>query len=41
MINLIIIFFALAVLAGVVAICENVPVINNQLEKIIDKITEV
>ena len=41
MINLIITFFALAVLAGVVAICENAPAIDKQIEKIVDKITEV
>lgn len=41
MINLIITFSALAVLAVVVAICENVPAIGKTMDKIIDKIMEV
>ena len=40
MINLIITFFALAVLVGVVAICEKIPTIDNLIGKIVDKITE-
>ena len=41
MINLIITFLALAVIVGVVAVCEKVPAIDRLFNKIVDKITEV